>query len=82
MIIEGDEPRIPWFSSKYPSIYGGSTKYGGQTNRFNLPALLSYSSNPPLLKDDSKLLISFGCWPAICNYPLHDPGHHANEGSF
>ena len=67
MIIEGDEPRIPWFPSKFPSIYGGSTKYGGQTNRFNLPTLLSYSSNLPLLKDDSKLLISSVCWQAICN---------------
>src|SRR4030042_5706190 len=57
MIIEGDKPRIPGLSSKYPSIYGGSTKYGGQSNRFNLPTLLSYSSNPPLLKDDSRLMI-------------------------
>src|SRR4030042_6913410 len=30
-------------------------------------AVLSYSSNPLLLKDDSKLLILPGCWQAICN---------------
>lgn len=43
--------------------------------------LLSHSSNPPLLKDDSKLLPFSGCWQAICKYNLYDPGHHTNEGS-
>ena len=43
--------------------------------------LLSHSSNPALLKDDSKLLLFSGCWQSICKYDLHDPGHHTNEGS-
>ena len=38
-------------------------------------AVLSYSSNPLLLKDDSKLLFFSGCWQAICNYSLYDPGY-------
>jgi hypothetical protein len=42
---------------------------------------LSHSSNPSLLKDDSKLLLFSHCWQATCNYVLHDPGHHTNEGS-
>jgi hypothetical protein len=41
--------------------------------------LLSYSSNPALLKDDSKLLPFPGCWQAICKYDLHDPGHHTKH---
>jgi len=43
--------------------------------------LPSYSSNPLLLKDDFKFLPFAGCWPAICKYHLHDPGHNPNEGS-
>ena len=31
------------------------------------PTVLSYSSNPLLLKDDFKILILSGCWQAICN---------------
>ena len=42
--------------------------------------VLFYQSKPALLKDDSKLLIFQGCWQATCNYNLHDPGHHPNEG--
>ena len=45
MIIQGDEPGIPRLSSKVPSINGGSTKYGGQSNRFSLPFLLPDPSN-------------------------------------
>jgi len=41
--------------------------------------LLSHSSNPALLKDDSKLLPFPGCWQAICKYDLHDTGHHRNR---
>jgi hypothetical protein len=44
--------------------------------------LLSHSSNPALLKDDSSLLPFPGSWLATCKYDLHDPGHHANEGSW
>ena len=46
-----------------------------------LPAVLSYQSNPVLLKEDPKLLFSPGCWPPLCNYLLHDPGHPTNEGT-
>jgi hypothetical protein len=57
MIIEGGKPRIPGLFSRVPSIYGGSTKYGGPTNCLNLLYTSLLLSNPPLLKDDSKLLI-------------------------
>jgi hypothetical protein len=45
-------------------------------------AVLSYSSNPSLLKDDSKLLIFSGCWQTICNGYLYGSRHHSNEGPF
>ena len=31
--------------------------------------------------DDFKPLPFVGFWPAICRYPLHDPGYHPNEGA-
>jgi hypothetical protein len=46
-----------------------------------LSTLPSHSSKPALLNNDFSFLPFPGCWQAICNQDLHDPGHHTNEGS-
>ena len=63
-----DSPqRIPQYIEVPPNIEAKRT-----ISYFS--AVLSYSSNPLLLKDESNSLIFSICWQAICYY-IDDPDH-------